>query len=220
MAAVSVLILAVSSLVTFAVLSDGNPVRQLDVHDSGIWVTNDLDGFFGRVNKAAGSIDTYFTTPGGAAPPFAFDIRQDRGVVVAWDRSGGRLLPVDVDRGVAVGDRAVPAAQDSQLELRGGTLAILDPKSGKVRASRYGADAKSVDIQVLDSTMPALIELGAANPASTGGKAAASVGGSLAMTVGLDGSVYAASSGGKLVTVRPTASGFETPVVTDRSGGG
>lgn len=98
-AAVSVLILAVSSLVTFAVLSDGNPVRQLDVHDSGIWVTNDLDGFFGRVNKAAGSIDTYFTTPGGAAPPFAFDIRQDRGVVVAWDRSGGRLLPVDVDRG-------------------------------------------------------------------------------------------------------------------------
>ncbi|MBP9919696.1 MAG: hypothetical protein KBF43_13995, partial [Dermatophilaceae bacterium] len=55
-AAVSVLILAVSSLVTFAVLSDGNPVRQLDVHDSGIWVTNDLDGFFGRVNKAAGSI--------------------------------------------------------------------------------------------------------------------------------------------------------------------
>jgi hypothetical protein len=219
-AAVSVLILAVSSLVTFAVLSDGNPVRQLDVHDSGIWVTNDLDGFFGRVNKAAGSIDTYFTTPGGAAPPFAFDIRQDRGVVVAWDRSGGRLLPVDVDRGVAVGDRAVPAAQDSQLELRGGTLAILDPKSGKVRASRYGADAKSVDIQVLDSTMPALIELGAANPASTGGKTAASVGGSLAMTVGLDGSVYAASSGGKLVTVRPTASGFETPVVTDRSGGG
>ena len=109
-AAVSVLILAVSSLVAFAVLSDGNPVRQLDVHDSGIWVTNDLDGYFGRVNKAAGSIDAYFTTPGGATPPFAFDIRQDRSVVVAWDRSGGRLLPVDVERGVAIGDRAVPAA--------------------------------------------------------------------------------------------------------------
>ncbi len=219
-AAVSVLILAVSSLVAFAVLSDGNPVRQLDVHDSGIWVTNDLDGYFGRVNKAAGSIDAYFTTPGGATPPFAFDIRQDRSVVVAWDRSGGRLLPVDVERGVAIGDRAVPAAQDSQLELRGGTLAILDPKSGKVRASRYGVDAKSADVQVLDSTLPALIELGAANPASTGGKTSASVGGSLAMTVGVDGSVYAASSAGKLVTVRPTPSGFETPVVSDRTGGG
>lgn len=220
LAAVSVLVLAVSSLIAFAVLSDGNPVRQLDVHDSGIWVTNDADGFFGRANKSAGSLDAFFTTPGGAAPPFAFDVRQDRGVVVAWDRSGGRLLPVDIERGVAVGDRQVTAAQDSQLELRGGTLAMLDPKSGKVRASRYSEDAKSADLQALDVTMPALIELGATNPASTGGKTAASVGGSLAMTVGADGSVYAASSAGKLVTVRPTASGFETPVVSDRPAGG
>lgn len=222
LAAGLVILLGISSLVAFAVLSEGNPVRQLDVHDSGIWVTNDLDGYFGRVNKAAGSIDTYFTTPGGAAPPFAFDIRQDRGVVVAWDRSGGRLLPVDVERGVAVGDRAVPVAQDSQLDMRGGTLAMLDPKSGKVRASRYGADAKSADMQVLESTMPALMELGAASPAATGGKTstAASVGGSLAMAVGQDGSVYAVSSGGKLVVARPTPTGFERPEVSERTSGG
>ncbi len=216
LAASVALLLGLGSLVAFAVMSSGNPVRQLDVHDSGVWVTNDSDGYFARMNRAAWSIDAYFTAPGGAAPPYAFDVRQDRGVVVAWDRSGGRLLPVDVNRALAVADGAVPVAQNSHVELRGGTLAVLDPTSGKVRASRYGDGSTSVDLQVLDSTMPALIELGAASPGSTGGKTAASVGGSVAMAVGVDGSVYAVSSAGKVVTARPTPSGFDKPSVSDR----
>ena len=69
LAASLVLVLGLGSLVAFAVMSSGNPVRTLDVHDSGVWVTNDGDGFFARLNKAASSIDAYFTTPGGAAPP-------------------------------------------------------------------------------------------------------------------------------------------------------
>lgn len=205
-------IVCVGALIAFAVLSDGNPSRKLDVHDSGIWVTNDKDGLFGRLNKSAEALDNVFMPPGGAQTNYALDVRQDRSVVVAWDQSGGRLLPVDVGLGVAVADRAVTLAPDSIVDLRGGSLAILDRKSGKIRATRYASDATTVTMSPLDSTMPSIAELGAGSPSAPGGQAA-SVGGSMAMAIGVDGSVHAASSAGKVVTLPVAEAGFAEAVV-------
>ncbi|MBK8867270.1 MAG: hypothetical protein IPN45_04225 [Actinomycetales bacterium] len=205
-------IVCVGALIAFAVLSDGNPSRKLDVHDSGIWVTNDKDGLFGRLNKSAEALDNVFMPPGGAQTNYALDVRQDRSVVVAWDQSGGRLLPVDVGLGVAVADRAVTLAPDSIVDLRGGSLAVLDRKSGKIRATRYASDATTVTMSPLDSTMPSIAELGAGSPSAPGGQAA-SVGGSMAMAIGVDGSVHAASSAGKVVTLPVAEAGFAEAVV-------
>ena len=75
---------SVAALVFFAVFSDGNPTRKLDLHDSGVWVTNDHDGLFGRLNKSAEALDNVFMPPGGAQNSYDLDVRQDRAVVVAW----------------------------------------------------------------------------------------------------------------------------------------
>ena len=226
-AVATVLVVALGSLLAFAMRSEGNPVRQLDLHDSGIWVTSNRDGFFGRVNKSAGSVDTYFNPPGGAQAAYTLDVRQDRSVVIAWDQAGGRLLPVDVERGVAVADRAVPVASDSVVDLRGGTLAVLEPRTDKVRATRYVPGARAVDLQGVDSSAPVLAEVGAAGPASVAsGKTGATVSSDTgstektsALAIGVDGTVYAASATGKLVTIRALESGFESPEASQLPGG-
>ena len=205
--AVGAIAISVAALVFFAVFSDGNPTRKLDLHDSGVWVTNDHDGLFGRLNKSAEALDNVFMPPGGAQNSYDLDVRQDRSVVVAWDRAGGRLLPVDVSLGVALPDQAVVVAPDSVVDLRGGSVAVLDVKTGKLRASRYAADATLASLTTLDPTMPSIAELGSSAPANAAGTAA-SVGGAMAMAVGVDGSVHAASSSGKVVTLPAVGQGF------------
>ncbi|MBK8758246.1 MAG: cadherin-like domain-containing protein [Actinomycetales bacterium] len=175
-------------------------------------MTNDHDGLFGRLNKSAEALDSVFMPPGGAQNSYDLDVRQDRSVVVAWDRSGGRLLPVDVSLGVALADRAVAISPDGLVDLRGGSLAVLDVKSGKIRATRYAPDATTASLAVLDSNMPSLAELGASSPAAAAGSAAA-VGGSMAMSLGVDGGIHAVSSSGKVLTVPAVGEGFGEAVI-------
>lgn len=187
-----VLGVGIAAFVVGAVVSHGVPVRHVDLNDGGVWVTSDAEGLFGRLNKPAGALDAAFYPPGGARADYRLDVAQDGAAVVAWDQGAGKLYPVDVDRGATVGDQGTPLGAQQQVGLAGGTLAVLDAKSGKVWASR-------VDTAHGVSTLNALEQSGP--PLATVGEGGADA--KAALAVGLDGTVFAVSSAGRVATVHP-----------------
>ena len=117
--------LALGSLAVFAYLSRGYPANRVELNDAGVWVTNDSDGLFGRLNKSAASLDAYFNPQGGAQTTYTLDILQDAGAVLAWDRAAGTLSPVDVASAKIVKDNAVPEPSTASAEKRAPSLSSL-----------------------------------------------------------------------------------------------
>ncbi|MEU7482116.1 Ig-like domain-containing protein [Lentzea sp. NPDC042327] len=193
----TVLVLAAASLVAYAFTSTGNPVRQVDLDDGGVWVTSDRDGLFGRLNKPVGALDAAFNPPGGARQSYQLDVVQDASAVVARDRAGGKLYPVDVARSVTLGDHGLALPSGGQVALAGGTLAVLDPAAGKVWATRVDVAAGVSALDQVSQETPPLAGLDAADTA--------------ALAVGLDGAVHAVSANGRTVRVTPAGTGFGEP---------
>ncbi|MBW4720619.1 Ig-like domain-containing protein [Saccharothrix obliqua] len=191
----AVLSVAAALLVAYAVTSTGHPVRQVELNDGGVWVTSDRDGLFGRLNKPVGALDGAFYPPGGAQQSYQLDIAQDAAAVVAWDRAGGKLYPVDAARAVALSEQSATVAGSAHVALAGGTLAVLDPNTGKVWAARVDPKAG----------VAALADVDAKN------LPVADVEGKAGMAVGVDGSVHVVAESGKTATVRPNGTGFGSP---------
>src|SRR5579885_1047778 len=202
-------------LVSFAVDAHGYPVQHVALNDGGVWVTSDHDGLFGRLNKPAGALDAAYNPPGGAQGDYELDVLQQDAAVLGWDQAVGRLYPVDVNDAVTVAAQAVHVPADDQVQLAGGTVAVLDPGSGDVWAQRLDADNGITALTALDARSAPVAKLG-------GGP---SQGASLA--VGQDGTVYAISAAGKVATVAPAGDGgftaasythlgrvLQTPLVT------
>ncbi len=188
----AVLCVAAALLVAYAFASKGHPVRQVELNDGGIWVTSDRDGLFGRLNKPVGSLDAAFYPPGGVQQSYQLDIAQDAAAVVAWDRAGGKLYPVDTARAVTLAEQGVTVVGSAQVELAGGTLAVLDPVEGRAWAVRVDPKAGVSALTDVDSTSPPVADLD--------GKAA--------MAVGVDGTVHVVAESGKTATIRPGGLGF------------
>ena len=202
----AIVALAMVVLVTFAAIAPGFPVRKLDLNDSGIWVTNDAEALFGRLNKSAESLDGLVGPAGGAqgVTTFSLDVAQDASAVVARDLRSGRVTAVDTlgvahrtDRGGTL-DPAFP------FDLRGGSAAVLDPATGRVWAVRYSDDNPLVDVARLEASQKVVAELGKAPDGVVAGQAAG-------LSVGLDGVVHAVSTNGKEAIIRPGEDGFAAP---------
>lgn len=202
-----VLVVGAATLVVFALSANGYAVRHVDLNDGGIWVTSDSDGLFGRLNRPAGALDGAFYPPGGAQAAYQLDVFQDDAAVVAWDRGAGKLFPVDVDRAVAEGDQAVPVSAGDHVGLAGGSLAVLDPAAGKVRATRLDPDSAAAIAGIGPGAAP-VADLGP----SSGGTSTA--GADADVAVGPDGSVYAVSTNGRVAILRPDGTGFDPPTYT------
>jgi hypothetical protein len=194
--------LSALSLLAFALRSPGYPARTVDLNDSGIWVTSDRDGLVGRLNKSASSLDAMINPPGGAQASYALDVYQDRDTVLARDEGAGKLMPIDVRTAKIAPDSAVPMSPTAVMDMRGGTVAALDPTTGKILAARYGtADLPS--LQGLGESAKPVAQLGkATEPAGRAGAARS------AIAVSSDGTVYAADLAGKLVSVAANGSGL------------
>lgn len=203
----TVIALSAASILAFAIASNGYPIRKLDLNDSGIWVTSDADGLFGRVNKSAGSLDAYFNPPGGAQAAWSLDISQDAGMVVARDSGGGYLAPVDVALGSPLADQQVKVDPTALVDMRAGTLAVLEPKTGRVWATRYGG-AEPLRVSALDSSSTPLLTLGVPQVA-TGARSSRSA----ALAIGSDGALHVASTSGKMATVAVAGAAFAKPVI-------
>ncbi len=195
-----VVVLVAALLGWFAWRSSGATVHEADLSDGGAWISSDQDGKVGRVNKALGQLDAgvYLNTPSGAR----VDVLQDGGAVVAVDGTTGSLFPVDVRLArLGSASASVPGGiaattgyevyAPRNVALKGGTVAIVDPKSGKVWAQRVDSRAGIRDLAALAQS----------------GKPLATVGAGAALTVDVAGNVHVGLDGQGPVVVTVPASG-------------
>lgn len=200
--------LVLGSLAAFAYLSRGYPAHRVDLNDAGIWVTNDSNGLFGRLNKSASSLDAYFNPQGGAQSAYTLDIEQDQGTVLAWDKAVGQITPVDVASARLITDSAVPLPSTMVMDMRAGTVAVLDPASGKIWGTRYDVGAASApNLIALAGTSKPLAEI---SPLPKGGlKEGARFS---ALAVDASGAIHAADITGKAVTIAAQGGSLGKPV--------
>src|SRR5215467_6361897 len=184
-------------LVVSAIFASGFAVEHVSLDDGGIWVTSNADHLFGRLNKPAGQLDAAFYPPGGAQDTSSLDVVQQGAAVAAWDKGSGVLYPVDTSRGVPAGGDGSPISGADQVELAGGTLAVLDPASGAVWAQRVDTTNGISSLAGVDPTAKQLATVGVkGTPANA------------ALAVGQDGTVYAVASSGRIATIQSTGTGF------------
>src|SRR5262249_44903925 len=132
----TVVVVAGAALVAFALSATGYPVHHADLNDGGGWVTDGRDGVFGRMNGPGGQPGGRFYPPGAVQAGYQLDVLQDAAAVAAWDRGAGVLLPVNVTAVHAPEDAKVTVPATDQVGIGGGSLAALDPASGRLWATR------------------------------------------------------------------------------------
>ena len=142
----AVVALAASSLTFFAVTSKGETVHRADLNDGGVWVSSSKDARFARVNKAVGQFDAGVVASSGPGDPV--DVVQDDNAVAGLVSSSGALTAIepttgrlDESTGVTVPPQSVATNLKvfvpQTVDLRGGTVAIVDPRTGKVWGQTY-----------------------------------------------------------------------------------
>ncbi|MFN3600893.1 MAG: Ig-like domain-containing protein [Dietzia sp.] len=125
MAALLVVVLLVTTLVTMAVRHDGRPTADVRLHDDSVWVVNSDRGLAGRVNHTIGELDG--SVRSGSQ---RFDLLQSGGVVFVRSDSDSTLTRVDT-AALELGEKTqVPAS--TLVSLGGETLASVD-EAGAVR---------------------------------------------------------------------------------------
>ena len=195
-AAVAVCV-AAGIVVAYVIDSRGFTARHVQLNDGGIWAISDRDGLIGRANLPAGTLDTALELPGGAQQNGQLDVVQDGAAVVARDRAGGKLYPVDVATGQVLADAGISDGADAELALGGGTAALLDPDSGRLWATRYDPDQGLTSLAALGAKARPAAQLGSRGGAATP-----------ALAVGTDGTIRALSAAGKLATVEAHGDGL------------
>jgi hypothetical protein len=113
------------ALVAFAVLQDGEATAELELNDSGVWVTQTASGKLGRFNDEAGALDS--TLLAGSS---TFDVQQDEYRVLLTDEGASSASPVDPAQLVLAG--TVQAPRGALVASGGPATAILDPDDGRL----------------------------------------------------------------------------------------
>lgn len=186
----------VLSLVWWAMSAAGYPVRQLDLNDTGIWISNNAGGEYGRINKAVGGLDARLSPPGARTLSYDLDILQDGNQVLGWDKTSATATAIDTATGKPVEAQSVGVDATGSVQVRGGTVAVMS-RSGKVWATRYDPLDGGAVLTGLGGSNKPLADLGLADT-----DAAAS------MAVSAAGVVFVADTRGRLLTLRPTEGSF------------
>ncbi len=118
---------AASVAVTGAVLYPGFKTAELELHDGGVWVTNNAAGMVGHLNYQSKVIDGGFV-----AKAETFDVIQDDATVFMTDQEQSGISTVDVATVTQSQPTGVPGGSD--IDLGTETVAITDPVSGSLWA--------------------------------------------------------------------------------------
>ncbi|MBR7742622.1 fibronectin type III domain-containing protein [Phycicoccus sp. BSK3Z-2] len=199
-------VLVASGLGYAAVASQGTTVHETELDDAGVWVSSGVQAKFAKANVPVGQLDTGVATdvPTGSG----LDVLQDGASVLGLSTGTGSLFPIDVRTSTAADAVATvePGAGDDtvfaprNVDLRGGTVAMLARESGELFAQR-------VDPRTGTDSFGGL---------AVGAEPVAEIGGAGAVTVGLDGAVRAVSGeDGTVTTLTPTTAGFGAPTVVE-----
>src|SRR5699024_6023661 len=117
-------ILAVT-VVFLAVRAKGYETPEPDLHDGGIWVTNETRRVIGRTNAEIATVDTKLDAGSGA-----FDLYQSGDIVVIHQHDPPALGALDPVEAVLVPGPELPDA--AQVGLGGTTAALLDSSNGEL----------------------------------------------------------------------------------------
>ncbi|MCK0118041.1 Ig-like domain-containing protein [Isoptericola sp. S6320L] len=131
-----------------AFLYDGEATADVDLDDSGVWVTKQSAGLVGRFNTEAQAIDG--TLLAGSAD---FDVDQQAGDVLVPDEGNSAASVVDVARLKYHSTTAVPAG--AGVASGGGRVAVTDGESGDMWVTAFDRLA-TLDLEEADPT----VELG------------------------------------------------------------
>ena len=186
------LLIAVVGVVVVAVNASGYQSHEARLNDGGIWVTNSRDGFFGRINKPIGQLDGAIFSELDTQ----LDVVQQGAAVIGFNVSGSTLVPIDPATVEHPDGEVATLPAGAQVQLAGGTVAVLDPDSGKVWASRVDPRAGQPLVGDLDVQSPPVAKAGTSS----------------ALAVSADGDVLVVSADDDTVTHVPsTGAGFGRP---------
>ena len=190
------LLVAAVGVVVVATDADGYRKHDAQLNDGGIWVTDGRDGFHGRVNKPIAELDGVVFAEQAAQ----LDVVQDGAAVFGIDLSSGVLTTIDPGAVTMPDGESAQLPSAPQVQLAGGTVAVLDPADGTLWAQRVDTRRGVSPVAALDTESDPV----AATAADSG----------LAVTV--DGEVLVASaSDDRLRRLAPLEVGFEAPTETD-----
>lgn len=175
-ASVASVVLLVLTFVVFAARAQGYEVPEPDLHDGGIWVTNEARGLVGRTNAEIATVDTKLSAGSGA-----FDVLQSGEVVVLHQEDPPALAAIDPAQAALVPGPELPA--DAQVALGARTAALFDPGSGGLYVVEATTSAAAL---ALDPSADA-------EPVHT-------VGGDASLAVGVDGLVHLHEHGSGEIT--------------------
>ncbi|WP_033326949.1 Ig-like domain-containing protein [Promicromonospora sukumoe] len=179
-ASVGVVSLFGAGLLGFALLYDGEATADVQLNDSGVWVTQTASGKVGRFNYEAKALDGTLL-----ANSANFDVEQDAQRVLLDSVGDSSASPIEPAQLTLRGTMKFPAG--AQVGAGGATTAVYDEESGKAWVLPFDG-AVAFDEKKLKPTLKV-------------GK-----GGTLA--VGKDGTVFlAVPADGKLYTVPTSTQG-------------
>lgn len=162
------------AITTMAMVYEGLPTTEVDLHDGGVWITKNDSLMVGHFNNESRLLDGGLRTTSDS-----YDILQAGPTVVVVDRSASAATIIDPARVALTDSASIPGG--AKVALGAKTVAILEPEKGSLwvvpASGLSGFEAKS------------------AEPIAVLGKNAD-------VTVGTDGSVYGVSpKNGELITV-------------------
>ena len=117
-----------AGLVVAGVLYDGVATADVDLNDGGVWVTSQEHMRLGRLNSQVQLLDG-----GLAARSASFDVLQEGSDVFLVDEGAGVLQQVDPATVTTTTTVSLPGPR--QIEMGGGTVAVLDSRSGQLHAA-------------------------------------------------------------------------------------
>ncbi|MFD6138765.1 Ig-like domain-containing protein [Promicromonospora sp. NPDC060271] len=173
-----------AGLLGFALLYEGESTADVELNDSGVWVTRTAQGELGRFNYDAKALDGVLLAGAGS-----FDVEQDAQRVLLNSTSKFSASPVNP--GQLVLDATMKLPPGAQVASGSATTAVYDPETGKTWVLPF--TSTTFDENKLKPTVKA----------GPGGR----------LAVGDDGTVHLAVPGdGKLYTIPTTKQGVAEQV--------
>jgi len=189
------LVLVVTGIVVFALRAEGYQTHRAELNDGGVWVTNSALGYYGRVNKPIGQLDGALFARSDAT----LDIVQDGAAVVGVDVAGGTASTIDPSSVAVPNGSTAQIPVGAQVMMHGGTLAALDPATGKVWAIPVDTTTGDPVVGGIDAS---------SKPLETAGAGAT-------MTVTASGRVVLATAGSRrLTTLTPHGNSYARSTTT------
>ncbi|TXK09384.1 Ig-like domain-containing protein [Microbacterium hatanonis] len=172
-ASASIVTVSAVAIATLAIVYEGNPTTEVDLHDGGVWITKQSSLMVGHFNHESRVLDGGFR-----AASDEYDVAQNGSTVLVTDEQS--VTAVDPAMVVLTDSADIPAG--AKTVLGGATLAVLDPSSG----SAWIMPSAAVSGFTVEGTEPT-IELGEGAD----------------ITVGQDGTVYAVSPESREIVTVP-----------------